>query len=113
MSGYEPIQEDMTLSRAADWTHRYEKAKTDPVFPAGTTARVEITRDDKMTSPVLETWDAESVTGTYIEFWVQSNDTDQIPARYHYRLMVRYPPAAPITDTYDFCWYRGNVKRKD
>lgn len=113
MSGYSPIKDDLTLTRDADWTHRYDKDRSDPAFPAGTTAEVVITKDDKITSPVIATWPAETVSAGYIEFWVQSDETNAIPARYHYRLMVHYPPVAPITDLNDFCWYRGNVKRED
>ncbi|NIL77586.1 hypothetical protein [Rhodococcus sp. B10] len=113
MSGYDPIVDDLILTRGADWAHRYNKAQSDTAFPTGTTAEIQVTKDDKPGSPVLATWPAESVTDNYIEFWVQSEDLDGVPARYRYRLMVHYPAVAPITDTFDFCWYRGTVRRKD
>lgn len=111
MSGYVPIKEDLILSRGGDYAHRYEKDPGDPPFPDGTTAEIVITKDDKTASPILHTWPAEDISSDAIEFWVQADDLDDIPARHHYQLRVHYPPEAPSPEGLDFPWYIGSIKR--
>lgn len=111
MSGYEPIKEDLILSRGGDYAHRYAKAQNDPVFPFGTTAEIVITKTNKTDADVVATWPANDITNSYIEFWVQAPEPDAIPERYRYRLIVHYPATAPATDGRDFVWYIGATKR--
>lgn len=111
MSGYRPFKEDITLSRGADFIHRYEV--TDELFPAGTSAEILVSKTSTINSPIVASWPASDLNETYIEFWVQSDVVDLIPARYHYRMLVHYPALPPNVDELDFCWYRGNIKRED
>lgn len=110
MSGFSPIKEDIVLTRDADFVHRYQVS--DQLLPAGTSAEIVITKNDRDNSPVIATWTSETVTPEFIEFWVHQEDTNPIAARSHYRLMVHYPPVAPSNDVQDFCWFRGNIKRE-
>ncbi len=112
MSGYSPIREALVLTRGADYIHRFQKSPTDPEFPAGTTAEIIITRGNSMTSPVLASWQAYDVTADAIEFWIQVPETDAIPDRSNWRLIVHYPSPAPDAEVQDFAWYRGPVKRE-
>lgn len=111
MSGYEPIKEDLILSRGGDFAHRYKKDSKDPAFPTGTSAEIVITRDSKTDAAVVATWQSYDVTSDYIEFWVQHDELDAIPERYRYRLLVHYPPTPPAEDGLDFPWYIGSIKR--
>lgn len=112
MSGWSPIKDDIILSRGADWVHKYTKDQSDPAFPAGTTAEVVITGSSDTDAPVIDTWPAENVTTSSIEFVVQSAKTDLIDARSRYRLLVHYPPMAPAVETQDWVWFRGSIKRE-
>lgn len=111
MAGYEPIREKLELTRWSDWVHIYRKDPSDPAFPAGTTAEVKITKDDKISSPIIASWPAENVSEDEISFWVQSDAADLIPDRSVYQLMVYYPPVVEGAEVQDFCWHKGSVRR--
>ncbi|MCD2099521.1 hypothetical protein QNA24_30195 [Rhodococcus qingshengii] len=111
MAQFEPIRENIKLTRWADWVHIYRKDPRDPDFPVGTTAEVIVTKDDKIGSPILATWPAEDVNTDEISFWVQSEATDVIPDRSVYQLMVHYPPVVDGAEVQDWCWYQGGIRR--
>ncbi|WP_418345287.1 DUF7264 domain-containing protein [Rhodococcus pyridinivorans] len=113
MTDWKPINDEITLTRDADYVRTWQKHPRDPTFPPGTTAELVITRTNSMTAEVLATWPAVDVTSDAISFWVQSEDTNQIPDFAAFRLMVHYPPVVDGAETQDWCWYRGPVKRKD
>ena len=108
MAGNDPIVDTMILTRGADFEATYQRAASDPAIAAGTTARIEITEDDDLDSPILATWVASTVTADVIGFVVQSDATDLVADGTHYRLMIRFPG----TPNPDRCWYRGPVRRK-
>lgn len=112
MSGYSPIKETLVLTRGADYVHRFQKAAADPDFPEGTTAEIVITRGTSMSAPVLATWPVYDVNPDALEFWVQTVETDAIPDRVNWRLLVHYPAQSPESEVQDFCWMRGTVKRE-
>lgn len=112
MAGYTPVRENLILSRGADFVHIYRKHQSDPEFPAGTTGEIVITSNNRTDSDVLATWPAEDVSADEISFWVQVPDTDAIPDRASYRLLVHYPPQAGGSEFQDFAWYRGSIKRE-
>ena len=109
----EPIERNERLTRGEDFARYYERGANDTPFPAGTTARIEISKDAKVDSPLIATWEATEVTDDWLHFWVQSTEAETIPHNYRYRLMVRYPAVEPDTETLDLCWYRGKIVRKD
>ncbi|MDV2474189.1 hypothetical protein F8M49_00070 [Rhodococcus zopfii] len=111
MSGYTPIVEPLTLTRGADYVHRYHRHQNDPLFPADTTAEIVITDGPEIGATVIATWPALEVTADYIEFWVQSEQADLADDGLVYQLYVRYPAVPPATDTLDFCWYEGRIER--
>lgn len=111
MAGFKPVRENIELTRWADWVHVFRKDAADPVFPVGTTAEVKITKDDKISSPVIASWAAENVSEDEISFWVQSDVADLIPDRVVYQLMVYYPPVVDGAEVQDWCWYKGSVRR--
>ena len=111
MSGYEPINEPLILTRGADYVHRYNRHPKDPPFPADTTAEIVITEDGEVGSPVIATWPAAEVTADYIDFWTQSEVADTADADLVYQLYVHYPAVPPATDTLDFGWYEGRIER--
>ncbi len=112
MAGFAPNREDIELTRGSDFVHIYRKDAKDPEFPDGTTAEIIITKDSKVSSPVIASWPAEDVSGEEIAFWVQNTNTDTIPDRVAYRLMVHYPPVVEGAEIQDTCWFRGNVRRE-
>lgn len=112
MAGYSPVRENLILSRGADFVHMYRKHLSDPDFPAGTTAEIIITENNRSDSDVLATWPAENVSEDEVSFWVQNPDTDVIPDRASYRLLVHYPPMSAEAELQDFAWYRGSIKRE-
>lgn len=112
MSGYSPVRDVLVLSRGADFVHTYRKHPDDPAFPVGTTAEIVITRNNRTDSPILATWPAEDVSEDEISFWVQITETDVVPERTSWRLVVHYPSPPGATEVQDFVWYRGNVKRE-
>lgn len=109
MAGNSPIRDSLILTRGADFVARYGVNASDPDIPAGTTARIEITATDSTTAPILATWAAVDVQPRFIDFRVEESETDEIPERYRYRLMVAIPDA-PYT--IDHCWYFGSITRK-
>lgn len=111
MAGNKPNEEDMILTRDADFINRYQKKASDPAFPDGTTAEIVITETNDTDSQILATWPAYDVTAGHIDFWVQSELANAIDTRLRYRLMVHYPPSMPGAETQDWCWYKGAVRR--
>lgn len=107
MAGHEPIKDPLILTLGADFVHRYKKNESDPEFPAGTESRIEVYTSKDSSTPVA-TWSASLIDTEFIEFRVESEDTDEIPARYHYRLYVVYPDEP----TLDMCWCYGDITRK-
>jgi|SRR5690606_4831252 len=107
MAGHEPSKEPLVLTLGADFVHRYQKAATDPDIPAGTTARIEL-YSSKDTTETIAVWNASLVDTDVIAFRIESEQTDLIPNRAHYRLYVVYPE----TPTLDMCWFYGDVSRK-
>lgn len=106
------MRDNLILSRGADFVHIYRRHPSDPEFPAGTTAEIVVTRTNRSDAEILATWPAEDVSSEEISFWVQNTDTDMIPERTAWRLLVHYPPAVDGAELQDFCWYRGTVKRE-
>jgi len=113
VSGWSPIKEDIVLSRNGDYGWRHTKDASDPAFPTGTTAELVFYEDDSTDAEEIASWPAEAVTTSYIEFIVQSNETDLIEARTTYQLMVHYPAVPPSVHTQDWPWKRGKVKREN
>ncbi|MGN0123760.1 MAG: hypothetical protein ACI38R_11035 [Rhodococcus sp. (in: high G+C Gram-positive bacteria)] len=113
MSEWIPILDTVTLSRDADYVRTWERHPADPAFPPGTTAELVITRTSSKSSPVLARWEAADVTSDAVSFWVQSEQTYEIPPNSWFRLMIYYPPIAEGAETQDWCWYRGPVRRND
>lgn len=113
MAGYRPINDELQLSRGADFVHTYNRDPEDPEFIPGTTAEIVITESRDLESEVLATWTAEDVSSDAISFWNQVEDTEAIPDRSWHRLLVHYPPATIDAEIQDFVWYRGAVKRYD
>lgn len=112
MAGYSPVRENLILTRDADFVHIYRRHQSDPEFPPGTTAEIVITRNNRSDSEVLATWPAENVSEDDVSFWVQVADTNPIPDRASWRLLVHYPPMSADAELQDFCWFRGSVKRE-
>jgi hypothetical protein len=108
---WRPIKEELVLTRDSDYVRTRRKHPRDPQFPPGTTAEIVITRTNATDSEEIARWPAADVTAEAISFWVQSEETNQIPAFTSWRLMVRYPPVADGAEAQDWCWYRGTVKR--
>ena len=107
MAGNEPIKDTLILTRGADFVAAFAKHPSDPEIGAGTTARIEITETADTDAPILHTWNATSVSGDRIEFRIESEQTDDIPDRMRFRLMVRYAD----TPALDHCWRYGSIKR--
>lgn len=108
MSGKSPVQDPMILTRDADFVHTYPAVSD--VLPAGTTARIVITKTAGLDSPVLATWPAVEVTESEIVFRVQQTDTNLIAAGSRYRMLVTYP--AVNGTVLDECWFRGRIVRQ-
>lgn len=108
MAGNKPIEDTLILTRGADFVAAFAKHPSDPEIGAGTTARIEITETSATDAPILHTWNATAVTGDRIEFRVESEDTDIVPARMRFRLMVRF---ADTPEALDHCWRYGVIER--
>lgn len=109
MAGNEPIREDITLTRGADFAHVFARKPTDPAIPDETTARIEITDTDDVDADIITTW-AGTVTADGVRFRVESEATDLIDDRTHYRLLVGFPDTP---NSLDLCWSRGSIRRQD
>lgn len=109
MAGHSPLKDDIILTRGADFVSRYDTLPTDPEIPDGASARIEITADRDSESPIIATWVSDEVTARYIRFRIESDEADLIPARYRYRLMVRYPE---VPEDLDHCWFVGSIRRE-
>lgn len=108
MAGHVPIKDKLTLTRGADFMHEVGPSVSDPDLPSGTSARIEITETNDTDAEIVDTWDAVFVDSRIVRFRVESEVCDLIPARFCWRLMVRYPDTPDI----DHCWYYGTVERK-
>lgn len=107
MAGNIPIKDDLILTRGADFVARYDVHPDDPDIGGGATARIEITETSDTDSAIVDTWDGV-VSARYIEFRTESEDCDEIPAQFKYRLLV----SLPDSPTLEHCWYFGSIKRK-
>lgn len=107
MSGKSPVQDQLILTRDADFVHTYPA--TSETLPSGTTARIVITKTAALDSAVLATWTA-TVTESEIAFRVQQTDTNMIPAGARYRMLVTFPEVNGAV--LDECWFRGKIIRE-
>ena len=108
MAGNDPLRDDITLTRGADFVHTYQPAPGDPAIPSGTTARIEITETSDTDAPIVATWAATEVNASMVRFKIESEVADLIEKGFRYRLMVRMPDAPDL----DLCWYYGKINRK-
>lgn len=107
MAGNVPHRETLTLSRGADFMHEVGPPANAPDIPPGTTVRIEVTDSTATDAPIVATWDAAFIDSRIVRFRVESEECDEITARW-YRMMVRYPEDP---DDADFCWFCGPINR--
>lgn len=112
MSGHSPIKEPLILSRNSDYVWRHDKNPNDVSYPTGTTAELVFYDGMDTDANVIAAWDAELVAPSYIQFIVQVAQTNQIPDRTPYQLMVHLPTSAS-TETQDYPHKTGRVKREN
>ena len=80
MAGNLPLKDNLILTRGADFVARYNTNPNDPDIPTTATARIEILKDAKDDTPVTDTWNAASVDARGIDFRIESEQADPIPA---------------------------------
>ena len=101
--GYEPTRLNLILSAGADFVQNVVPGGG-AVFATGTTASIKLF---DATGALLDTWPA-TVTALSASWMVQSTSADPIPAGSSYRMIVSFP----TTPTTEYCWYFGQVFRK-
>jgi hypothetical protein len=104
VAGYEPIVEDVFLTKGEPFVHYFECTADDP-FPDGTTGLFRILYRDR--TDTFAIYPAVLVEAGGVQIQIDAADADSIPDGYRWQLSVK-TPSQPST-----CWRRGPVWRRD
>lgn len=105
--GNQPINDTLILTAGADFVHRIN-APVGETIPVGTSAAIGIFPDQETATAATAVWPAATVTGSYVEWRIESEIADEIEDGAYFRLYVIYDDEP----TLEHCWYLGNVERQ-